>query len=152
MKPFIVLAFIVLTVGCRGTRTVSESKSDVTTIKSDTAIRPISLPGESRLIMLPITIDPVTKKPVPASVQHETGRATIKLSVSGEMITANVEVKDTVIAVPEITHTITRTLTTDTLREQRPGFWERLENFITGIGLILLLAVVYLIFRFIKNL
>lgn len=152
MKPLSVLVLIMLISGCRGTRIVSESRSDTMVTHSDTIIKKVDIPGESRKIILPISIDPVTMEPVPASVQHETERAKVKLTVTGNKVTADVEVKDSVVSIPEITHTLTRTLTTDTLREQRPGFWDRLENLMTGIGIILLLAVAYLAFRFLKNL
>lgn len=152
MRIYLVIIMAVVVWGCGGARVVSEMRSDTTLMTADTTMVQIPLHGEVVSVYMPVVVNPLTGSIEGSSIQKQTPRANVTLSVDKGVVTALVEVKDTTLLVPEIIRTYTRTITTETVKEAREPLMKRFaQTLLTGLGIILLLAVLIMFLKAINQ-
>lgn len=147
-----IIALSVVLGGCRGARVVSERHVETVQLATDTSLVAVPLEGEFNRVVLPVIINPATGQAEPASIQKHTPRANVTLRVTNGFVIADVEVKDTTLLVPEITRTVTRTVSTESVLEAREPFGRRLGlTLLTGLGSVLLVVFLIMLFKILNK-
>lgn len=91
--------------GCRGAR---PTVSDRTTVRRDTLMVPVNVPGIKARLSVPLSFDPATGNIGTGKWEQETGRGKITASVADNRLEVAMVVSDSTVWLPEVTVTATR--------------------------------------------